>query len=440
VTPAHIEGLVRQSAREDAQLDFKVGRYAPTPEGRAELAKDICAFANRVGGVLVLGVADVKGVASAVRPLETVGDADARHIHDVVLSWCAPVPDVEVIIVADQTGDGFLLISVPASARAPHAVAEPGGNAFSWPIRIGSQTTFLTEPELANAFRTRASRIEDERSRLVGLMADGIEKLGCEEPWLILGLVPAAPPSSMPVDRGTVRDYSAWLDARHVQPICRQIDLGLGRAGPRRVIFRQWNAPGAAISNYLELHTDGVGLVADQIYQPAIVQGADWHFPAGCRAVTDEYIAETLAWMLPLLARHAVDHGGSHAEATVVGVLTDGGTDLSLVDENLIQRIAVCHYRNHGIRHILPYTHAIERAARASMTIDLMSVATDASAALSAARVVGTEILNAFGWAELLQFSSDGRMRTKYWSGDSQQAVLRWSAGNGIELSDESVQ
>lgn len=45
-----------EEATEAEDLDYKQQLAAADPKGKEELAKDVCAFANHIGGVLVVGL------------------------------------------------------------------------------------------------------------------------------------------------------------------------------------------------------------------------------------------------------------------------------------------------------------------------------------------------------------------------------------------------
>ncbi|MEU2372994.1 helix-turn-helix domain-containing protein [Streptomyces pseudogriseolus] len=70
-------------AAEGEDLDYKRERYDSGNEGREELAKDVAAFANHTGGLLVLGMAEKKGVRSRVFDVD-LDDRHLRHIRQVI--------------------------------------------------------------------------------------------------------------------------------------------------------------------------------------------------------------------------------------------------------------------------------------------------------------------------------------------------------------------
>jgi hypothetical protein len=119
-----IHALVRNGASEGKSLEFKSDHYGRRDEDRREFAADVSAMANASGGDLVIGVEEVKGVASGVPGVE-VEDPDGLvlavsnflrsafepEIHGVRLRWF-PI----------HQNRGVLLIRVPRSWRAPHRV------------------------------------------------------------------------------------------------------------------------------------------------------------------------------------------------------------------------------------------------------------------------------------------------------------------------------
>ena len=102
------------------------------------------------------------------------------------------MPVFEVLPVEDPAspGHGFLVVAVVRSPLAPHAVLVNEG--FRYPRRNGTTTRYLSEPEVATAYRERfaaghqqvdhAVRIEHEiRPHLA---------IGTGHSWIIVSLVP----------------------------------------------------------------------------------------------------------------------------------------------------------------------------------------------------------------------------------------------------------
>ena len=82
-----IQKLVADGVSESQQLDFKM-----TWDQSAELAKDVCAFANARGGLLVYGVRDVNGVAVEATPFSPLSGEVRARVAQVLRAHCRPVP------------------------------------------------------------------------------------------------------------------------------------------------------------------------------------------------------------------------------------------------------------------------------------------------------------------------------------------------------------
>lgn len=173
--------------------------------------------------------------------------------------------------------------------------------------------------------------------------------------------------------------------------------------------------------SYLELHTDGSALYAEQIYQPQDRPGRFREAPVGARIVTDEHIPQTVLGHVQLLARHAIDNGGVWGEATVATVLTDGG------DETLGGAVSLCHTRNYGLLDQLGTRLVAGTAVRSTATVDAAAIVADAKEAI-ATRLLGGGLVNAFGCPELYQITGDGALRRRYINQQRRPAFERWAA------------
>jgi hypothetical protein len=146
---------------ESDTIDFKTTRYElDQPRGRWELAKDVTAFANARGGVIVLGVEtqrnpnDVVERASAIRPLrkrlvntDQCRDVIAGWIHPMVRDfrchWFSPDPAVD---------EGLLLLEVPAQREEDkyfvvRRMIDEGGRqieALGIPVRDGAGVRWIS--------------------------------------------------------------------------------------------------------------------------------------------------------------------------------------------------------------------------------------------------------------------------------------------------------
>src|SRR6266704_2206470 len=104
----HLEALVPNQVSEAFDLDFKGSQYGNADRDRRDLATDVAALANTAGGLLVLAV---------VR-----------------------------------------------SPLAPHAVIVNQG--LRYPRRNGTTTRYLSEPEVASAYRERLAGAQRQAARV----------------------------------------------------------------------------------------------------------------------------------------------------------------------------------------------------------------------------------------------------------------------------------
>ncbi|MGW1888381.1 ATP-binding protein [Streptomyces sp. NPDC001970] len=75
-------------------MNCRQAHYTSEPKSREELAKDVAAFANHIGGVIIIGMAEHRGVPAKVfdAPLD---DARLRELQCLfaipVAVWCVGV-------------------------------------------------------------------------------------------------------------------------------------------------------------------------------------------------------------------------------------------------------------------------------------------------------------------------------------------------------------
>jgi hypothetical protein len=149
------EGPLNDRAREKSDLDFKT--YAD-PRQIWEHAKDVAAFANSLGGVLVIGADDKTGqlVYPGVHG-QTVKDVQA--IYEGAAQLCSPSPIVDVIpiplgptknVVAVNV-EPYLdqLVSAPAGTRDKNGKEIKHDAGWVFPIRRASQTEWIKPENLA---------------------------------------------------------------------------------------------------------------------------------------------------------------------------------------------------------------------------------------------------------------------------------------------------
>jgi predicted HTH transcriptional regulator len=150
VDAAKIAGLL--GWKEDADLDFKQALNR-TPEGRRDLVADVVAMANARGGVIVVGIREEDTQAVELTPLRPGERREDRpDIYQAVAELTAPPVSLDVQQVEAGDGTYYLLLTVPKSHLAPHAFRRPGTPNLRYPVREGTRTRYLAEPELADRY------------------------------------------------------------------------------------------------------------------------------------------------------------------------------------------------------------------------------------------------------------------------------------------------
>ncbi|MGY4928564.1 AlbA family DNA-binding domain-containing protein [Streptomyces sp. 900105755] len=318
VTYAQLASLVgNPDAREEEDLDYKGPHYSADQAGRAELAKDVAALANGTGGVLVLGLAEDRqtSVPRAETPVELT-DGKLRQIRQAVASNLRPTPRIELFTKPDQPGSnqGILLIAVPRSLDAPHAIVDQ--IRLAYPRRNGSTTTWLTEAEIATSYRRRFEQLTERRDRIVRIdhdAEDTAKRLGGgdgldDHPLLMVSLVPDVP-GDMVIDHASVQRVStqelaaAPLLGHTAAIFCNTM------VGARRVVLSDNHPP----QYVAELHSDGSGAWA--VRTPLLSlpgDGPSWPYGAD----TDSIVTLTLS-ALRHLAQHAATRTGAAGTAAL---------------------------------------------------------------------------------------------------------------------------
>ena len=424
MAPEAMQRLVDEHVAEFDQLEFKQQMYAATEDDRCELAKDVCAFANATGGVIICGIADVKGTASKCMPFD-LSDAEVRHVNSVIAQRVAPMPAVEVFTVADG-GTGYLVISVPASPWTPHAVIAANEDRLLYPVRNGSQTRYLHEHELADRYRNRFVAAAGQVGRLDEVRDEAIEQLSFDNPWIYLAVVPnTRTPGRVGVH--SVAETTAWLrDEVWRSPTGIQWISEAREIGVRRTISASRGASGGpSRDSYAEFHADGCGFAAVEVRQRPT---DDFGEPMTESTVDEAHLIDAVVALTGMLARHAIRQGANGeaiAELRIVG---------------LRGPIALVHHRFHSITQRSTY-RSLKSVPASRHTFDLGPASDDATGLLLTARMLATDTVQAFGLPEVLQIDDEGRIHANYFGyfGSGHDAVRHWAERYGAELFDSSA-
>lgn len=272
LTEVVIARLVDVGAAEGEQLDFKLnphlsesGPPSDKPDkgwsAEQEFAKDVCALANHLGGVIFIGVKDDKEVAIEATPTVEDPGAVEQRMRQALSNFSSPPPRFQAIAIEADDGGYYLGLIVPPSTAAPHAV------------RDGADTRWLLEHEVAERYLSRFSgRAQLDTSRSDTIRA-GLEafRTADENLWLYLAIVPESP-SLQRLDRPAIAAMTEWWHAYgFVSPLGRILDRnGTPTPAPGRITITGYNAINGKEETdprgtYVEIYADGRAFAASPI-------------------------------------------------------------------------------------------------------------------------------------------------------------------------------
>src|SRR6266511_421060 len=245
-----ITRLVHDATRESDLLDFKSSLWVATRGVRSawteeqEFAKDVGAFANHRGGLLLVGVDESGGTATGVNRISAAvaTEQEERRLRQALVNYQAPTAACDFVWVQAKPDGWFLAIVIPPSPRAPHAVlGDPGDlkKPLRYPVRHGADTLWLTEHEVAERYRLRLAAQQDEQARVERVVQGGSAALGhATGVWLYVAAVPEVP-VVVRLDERMVNDIDTWHRRDSlVSPLDRSLQAyGRGIPAPGRVTF-----------------------------------------------------------------------------------------------------------------------------------------------------------------------------------------------------------
>lgn len=141
------------NAQEREHLDFK--SFAERAKG-LEHAKDIAAFANSLGGTILVGVTEAHGMI-AIPGVAGQTAEDVKDIYEHAALRCSPKARIDAVIIARAAGTPVVAVNIPPFADAvlgvPGVVSQnqnqtEAPHSWRYPVRRATQTDFLSPEQL----------------------------------------------------------------------------------------------------------------------------------------------------------------------------------------------------------------------------------------------------------------------------------------------------
>ncbi|RCG19134.1 hypothetical protein DQ384_38305 [Sphaerisporangium album] len=452
VTHQQITSLVGNAdAREAEDLDYKrqydSGDRTKKEKGNDDIAVDIATFANHLGGLIVVGMAEVQEIPSAALGVHLVGlegritNAAAARIHPLPRFECRPVPD------PNNPNQGFLLIAVPPSALAPHAVSIPSQReqGLRWPRRHGADKVWLSEAEIAASYRRRVMAATDQAARLLEVENDAVLAAAVTSasrqyplPLLVVTLVPDLP-GDLLLDGVKMRAFE-----ESTRDEVAMVGSTLPTFTSASVAHRRLVAEDATDTPYAvraQLYTDGSGTFA--VHPTAITPAGSDNFTV---RVLDAEIAARTASALRYMARHARDRAGVNGAALARAMLVaDTHLHPAVSPQPEMETLwpfnnpDFVRYRvdlNAATRYAgaeRPLGTRVARIAFGEAGVWLDDLADDGQPLAKAAAQLTGDLFQTYGVPENQQIARDGTIRPYAW-GSHWETVQKWVVNTGIPL------
>jgi len=418
---AHLQAAIAGGLREREDLDFKQALYGRTTDPDApkarDLAIDVAAMANSQGGIIIIGIRDDKqDVALGLMPVE-IGQEVVR-MKGIVADGTGPLPKVEIQVIPEPSkpGSGYFVLGVPKSARAPHAVLV--NEDLRFPRRNGPANRYLSESEVADAYRNRFTDAESQVERVDAIVSAGLAGLGSSpELYLTMALVPAEP-GQMPITNQTTDEFRLWLDGRSQRYLSRSGGaIYRPGIGLRRITIDDARTDdGDPHCRYAEFHQDGSGFFATD------VGSRDEAKPGFVTTGSPRLLGGAYDCLIDLLD-HAKEHTLAVGDALLsVGLCVAGATrpDIKLV-------------RNTGYGDEVVTKRSVKTLRGSRRMVSLDAASASGTERMSIVRSVVIELVQQLGTAEILQLAEDGSIKLAYWSADDQLKIPNWAGREKLQ-------
>jgi hypothetical protein len=197
VTEQDLRGILESGVEEHKHLDYKAELYLNNDAGQKDFLIDVCAFANAEGGILLIGVPELRDPEND----QPTGAPDLARFEGI------PSPNPESVLVsydsrvvscieerlslethAIRLGNGrcVFAIRVPNSLNKPHCVRRDEKRYF--PSRRDRHIYYMDVQEIKELVMKTASRQEQAEQLLLEAMKE--VHFETDMPYLIIGTMP----------------------------------------------------------------------------------------------------------------------------------------------------------------------------------------------------------------------------------------------------------
>lgn len=191
-----IRRLVESGLREHLQLEYKGALYEDNDPGKREFLLDVCMFANASGGILLIGIPELRDAhgqptgapdTTAALGLELANPEMLLNAYDArVMEAIEERLTLEAAAIDVGQGRSVIAIRVPNSTNKPHSVRHKG-HIYS-PYRRERIRSHMTVREIKEQVMRTASRLQQAKDALKQSFL--LTATSGNQPYLIIGIIP----------------------------------------------------------------------------------------------------------------------------------------------------------------------------------------------------------------------------------------------------------
>ncbi|MEU5976359.1 ATP-binding protein [Streptomyces sp. NPDC047315] len=413
------------NAQEGPDLDFKGEQYRKGSEAAGELAKDVAALANAAGGTLILGLREDRAtsIPAHANP-EPLTDRLRKSYRETLILRLDPPVDCDIHFIAENPAAaalvGLVVISVPPSARGPHAVVgttDLRDGTLRFPYRNDNHTAHMNLTQIKRAI-TAATSLVSAREEVLAAAHEDVAKDGrfLPGPRITLTVTPDLP-GAFPVDKKSYGEVRGELADVELPLHGHKVFQSFG-VGPRRFIASAGESRSRHVAHF---HHDGTAAwVTEGPVVSAFPYSGSTH--ELCMSWHSDFIVLKTLVMMQHLVHHAVNRAGASGTATMLMGLVGGPPACGLASD-----------RGGGVFEVVSPLEKYSAGGRAGL---LLNAAEGGSALVQGAAVLLADCYQHFGVVEAEQLTLDGQINLGAWGPRSRDAVAAWAEGVGVEVLD----
>ncbi len=197
ITEGDLRAVLESGMEEHKHLDYKAELYSNNDAGQKDFLIDVCAFANAEGGVLLIGVPELRdpgsGQPTGTPDLSKFQGIELTNPDAILVSYDSRVVSgieerlsLETHPIKLENGKYVLAIRVSNSLNKPHCVRRDDKRYF--PSRRDRHIYYMDVQEIKEVVMRTASRQDQAEQLLLEALKE--VHIKTDQPYLVLGTIP----------------------------------------------------------------------------------------------------------------------------------------------------------------------------------------------------------------------------------------------------------